>query len=219
MYYLFYILEIFLTLIKNTFQQWNNYPEDHSSLDYLSYNENEIHLVSFYLNHLTSKLNDYKNGIIMYPINSSKLFGTKCPSIGNSPSVYSTYIQQGYDNDNEWSISSMSTSYFPPKYRILFNSYYSNNNMNIIVINPQQYNSLTFDSINNRLFSNELYNNDNIVFNYYLWITPRSNIPNLKIGCIRSSSCEIDGSKYFDYGYFQSENVYQVLFQYKNEKF
>ena len=61
MYYLFYILEIFLTLIKNTFQQWNNYPEDHSSLDYLSYNENEIHLVSFYLNHLTSKLNDYKN--------------------------------------------------------------------------------------------------------------------------------------------------------------
>ena len=219
MYYLFYILEIFLTLIKNTFQQWNNYPEDHSSLDYLSYNENEIHLVSFYLNHLTSKLNDYKNGIIMYPINSSKLFGTKCPSIGNSPSVYSTYIQQGYDNDNEWSISSMSTSYFPPKYRILFNSYYSDNNMNIIVINPQQYNSLTFDSINNRLFSNELYNNDNIVFNYYLWITPRSNIPNLKIGCIRSSSCEIDGSKYFDYGYFQSENVYQVLFQYKNEKF
>ena len=212
--YILYLLVI-LPLINISTENWQYYPEDISSIDYLTNpeNENEIHLLSFYPNNGGTFL-DKKNGINIYPIKIENLFKTDCGIAEISSSI--SFLQDNSNNgDNEWSISNMNSDIFPP--RELLNKNFFLSSSSIIHINPKYYFSSS-TSINNRKFSSELYENENIIFNYYLWITPIDNINNLFLGCKNDDNCMMSLS-HFDLGNFLQSKTYQISFKFQNNKF
>ena len=214
----FFVFFLFILLIKLTYETWSYFPEDFSSIDYLTNpeNENEIHLLSFYANNLISKSADYRNGINIYSIRAIDLFNDKCGSISDYYSSTSSYFQNTNDNDNDWKVDYMNNNFFPPKRDILFNFFRNSNPFSLILISPLTLFD-SFDSIKNRKFTEELYQNNNIIFNYYIWFTPIIDIPDLRIGCIKTDLCALNEDSGINYGNFKANKLYQIYFQLKND--
>ena len=215
----FFVFFLFILLIKLTYETWSYFPEDFSSIDYLTNpeNENEIHLLSFYANNLISKSADYRNGINIYPIRARDLFNDKCGSISDYYSSTSSYFQNTNDNDNDWKVDYMNNNFFPPKRDILFNFFRNSNPFSLILISPLTLFD-SFDSIKNRKFTEELYQNNNIIFNYYIWFTPIIEITDFRIGCINTDSCALSEDSGINYGNFEANKLYQIYFQLKNDE-
>ena len=76
-----FLIQIIFKLF-NAQNKWEHFPEDYSSLDYLTQNNNnEIYLVSYYPYNSARSYTieyDYRNGIILYP-----LYTFKNPSLPN----------------------------------------------------------------------------------------------------------------------------------------
>lgn len=71
------IFILFLALSNVSQEQWQNFPEDFTSLDYLTYNSNEWFLGAYYITDphspSTGKKYDYRNGIVVYPFSDVRI--------------------------------------------------------------------------------------------------------------------------------------------------
>ena len=143
-------------------------------MDYLTQNNNnEIYLVSYYPYNSARSTTieyDYRNGIILYPLYNEEFFKyDRCGSVNNN---YINYFFQAPSNedDNEWSTTSMNQKIFPPRDNLNKFFFYSDNKINFVHIDPKELTSSSYTSLNIRKFG-DLSNNENIIFNYYIWIS------------------------------------------------
>ena len=191
------------------------FPEDISSIDYLvtSEAENEYHLASFYPSSDSSILEDSKNGILIFPLSTSDIYLTICPSATFDHSTPTTFVI----TDNDWTTSSMSNSNSPP--RNILNSYSFKSSDNYFVLNNIKPNTLiNNDEISILKFSDSLYNsNNNIIYNVYLWFTPIDG-GSLIVNCVNENSCSSSGSGKI-IGNFNAGNTYQIQFSYHNNNY
>lgn len=69
---IYLIMIICLLIIPTNETNWKNFPEDITSLDYLTYSTSEYFLVAYYycdphVAALPAVKKDYRNGILIYP--------------------------------------------------------------------------------------------------------------------------------------------------------
>ena len=217
-----FLIQIIFKLF-NAQNKWEHFPEDYSSLDYLTQNNNnEIYLVSYYPYNSARSTTieyDYRNGIILYPLYKEEFFkDDRCGSVNNNNINY-FFQAPSNEDDNEWSTTSMNQKIFPPRDNLNKFFFYSDNKINFVHIDPKELTSSSYTSLNIRKFG-DLSNNENITFNYYIWISlSNTNINNLKIGCISHTICDIS-SNHINYNMnFEVNNMYQIFFQYQKGKF
>ena len=216
---IFFYFFLYIFLVKLSHQEWRFFPEDFSSIDYLTNpeNENEIHLLSYSADSTPEKYFDFRNGINIYTIRGIDLFNDKCGSTSEYYTTTPSYLPISNDLDKEWDVNNMNIYFFPPKTNTYLKYFIYSNYYSFILISPLTFLYSSYDSINNRKFTEELYQNNNIIFNYYIWFSPIDDITNLIIGCMATDICSVTDNN-INYGSFAKDGIYQIYFQVQNDK-